>query len=543
MWLSFQPCSCTSVRRLTGLSVAAIWLLLASGCSDSPGSEPVASADSSPLGGAKFGVDSGVVPKDGGVIDAAPVTGPDVAPSSGEFGAVCLDNTDCDSGFCVQGATNKLCSKLCVDSCVVGWTCAQVNQGSSDTSYVCLPAAAFWCAPCGGASQCNHGGTVGNLCVAFGDTGNFCGVACNPAAAKPCPGGGTCQVTKEPSNGSAVYQCLPADGQCACSSLARQSGATTTCLHQNFNGVCKGQRSCGMEGLSACDAAVPAAELCDGQDNNCNGETDEMSVVAQECKNSNAHGSCVGQSKGCVGGKIECDAATPEAESCNDVDDDCDGQTDEGLCDDGDPCTKGTCNPDGSCKQLPTPASPCNDGNACTAKDLCTAGNCVGGQPLVCDDGNDCTTDLCDALVGCTTTPASGPCADDADPCTNDVCSAGVCAHPPGNDGAACADDGKPCTADLCTAGQCTHPAAKAGSACADDGKPCTNDVCDGAFACTHPPKTEACTIAGNCVAAGETKPGVACLGCNPKLSTSQWVQLSGAPCDDGDVCTAKDTC
>ncbi len=528
--------------------VLATWLAVAlCACSDAPAGDPAAAADGGVPGGVHFTSDLGATDASGtsavDVLDDGGVGGPDVVITAGGFGAPCLLNGDCDSGFCVQGPAQKVCSKLCVDSCEAGWTCAQVSQGSSDTSYVCLPEAAFWCSPCTGAAQCNHAGSAGNLCVPFGDTGSFCGVACNPAAAKPCPGGGTCQVTTEPSDGTPVHQCMPADGKCTCSSLARQKGASTACSHKNFNGVCTGQRSCGLQGLSACNAAVPAEEVCDGTDNNCDGQTDEMNVVAQECANNNTFGSCQGQAKGCVDGKVECDAPTPAAESCNGVDDDCDGQTDEGLCDDGDPCTKGTCNPDGSCKQSPAPGAPCDDGSACTASDLCVSGQCVGGKPVTCDDGNVCTTDACDPLTGCTTSPSSGPCADDGDPCTGDVCSAGVCAHPPGNDGQACADDGKPCTMDVCTAGKCTHPAAKAGTPCADDGKPCTQDICDGAFACTHPPKTEVCTIDGNCVAAGQTKPGAVCMGCNPKLSTSQWVQLSGAPCDDGDPCTSKDTC
>ena len=467
----------------------------------------------------------------------------DAVATAGVFGAPCADNTDCDAGFCVQGPSGKVCSKLCVDSCEAGWTCAQVSQGSSDTSYVCLPAAAFACMPCTTSGACNHPGTSGNLCVAMGPLGSFCGLACNPAGATPCAGGATCQAITDPADGGVIYQCLPANGLCTCSSLARQLEASTACAHDNFHGSCKGKRSCTASGLSACDAAVPAAEICDGQDNNCDGQTDEMAIAAQPCQVSNANGTCSGQAKGCVAGKVDCDAATPSAELCNGVDDDCDGATDEGLCDDGDPCTVGQCSGDGGCKQVAAVDAPCDDGNACTGKDVCVAGNCIGGQPPLCDDGNGCTADSCDALVGCVALAAPGPCADDGDPCTSDVCDGGKCAHPAGNAGQPCADDGQPCTADVCAAGACSHPPAKSGTSCPDDGKPCTDDICDGAFACTHPNKSDICTIDGSCVGAGQTKPGSACLGCNPKLSTSQWVQLSGAPCDDGDACTSKDTC
>jgi subtilisin-like proprotein convertase family protein len=46
-----------------------------------------------------------------------------------------------------------------------------------------------------------------------------------------------------------------------------------------------------------------------------------------------------------------------------------------------------------------------------------------------CNDGNPCTSDSCDALLGCVHAPVTGPACDDGDPCTtNDACAAGVCA-------------------------------------------------------------------------------------------------------------------
>jgi streptogramin lyase len=52
---------------------------------------------------------------------------------------------------------------------------------------------------------------------------------------------------------------------------------------------------------------------------------------------------------------------------------------------------------------------------------------------LSCDDGNPCTTDVCDATVGCKhTTLADGTACSDADLCTqSDICQAGVCRGTP----------------------------------------------------------------------------------------------------------------
>lgn len=65
---------------------------------------------------------------------------------------------------------------------------------------------------------------------------------------------------------------------------------------------------------------------------------------------------------------------------------------------------------------------------------------CAGG----CDDGNECTTDVCDPLLGCSALDNTLPCTDDGDTCTTDVCAAGACTHP---DIPACGVDASPCDA------------------------------------------------------------------------------------------------
>ncbi|OWY63863.1 hypothetical protein B7486_50555, partial [cyanobacterium TDX16] len=43
----------------------------------------------------------------------------------------------------------------------------------------------------------------------------------------------------------------------------------------------------------------------------------------------------------------------------------------------------------------------CDDGDACNGAETCVAGTCQPGTPLVCDDGNACTDDTCDPMLGC----------------------------------------------------------------------------------------------------------------------------------------------
>jgi hypothetical protein len=97
-------------------------------------------------------------------------------------------------------------------------------------------------------------------------------------------------------------------------------------------GLCRfGSQTCGAGQWGACGGGITEAEeACDNQDNDCDGETDEE--VTRVC------GSAVGA---CQQGTETCDAGrwlgvcageiVPAAETCNAIDDNCDGQVDEDL--------------------------------------------------------------------------------------------------------------------------------------------------------------------------------------------------------------------
>jgi hypothetical protein len=50
----------------------------------------------------------------------------------------------------------------------------------------------------------------------------------------------------------------------------------------------------------------------------------------------------------------------------------------------------------------------CDDLDVCNGIETCQAGVCVPGGPLVCDDANACTTNVCDPIGGCMYTPSVG---------------------------------------------------------------------------------------------------------------------------------------
>ena len=454
----------------------------------------------------------------------------------------------------MQAADGKVCSQTCVEDCPTGWNCAEKKGVGGDVTYLCLPRFVNLCDPCNDNTACNDPGKSGNTCVSFGAAGSFCGAKCDEITPE-CPGGYSCQAVVDGKTGQASHQCVREAGLCDCSVRAVELALETTCTNQNLYGACKGSRFCTANGLGACAAAIPAAELCNGIDDDCNGKTDDFDASAP-CTKTNEFGGCPGKILACDNGQTVCDAPDAKPELCNGLDDNCDGKTDEGICDDGndctidkcdsaggcihkgtsgiqcsddgDPCTNDICNDDGQCIHKGVAGVVCDDGSICTQTDKCVAGSCIGGNALACDDGDACTTDACDPFTGCTHVAASDAvCTDDGNLCTQDICQGGKCVHPPVAPGAACADDGKLCTADVCENGGCVH-IGKDGGKCDDDGSECTKDICNNGV-CTHIPGAAACEDGNPCTLNDICKSGV-CSG-----GTTN-------PCDDGKPCS-QDSC
>ncbi len=220
-------------------------------------------------------------------------------------------------------------------------------------------------------------------------------------------------------------------------------------------------------------------------------------------------------------------ARSLHGEACDGTDDDCDGVTDEPYATIGQPCSgSGTCYAAGTnvCNDLfigercngaaVASGTSCDDANACTSSDVCNAAGTCSGSAYSCDDGLECTIDVCQGDGTCAFNPLATSCAIDgacwsADavkpgtPCL--ACKPGTSrtAWTPVAESASCSDASACTTGDKCVSGVCLGAAVDCG-----DGDDCSID---------------ACAATTGCYQAG--------------------VNNGGEPCDDGDACTTGSGC
>jgi hypothetical protein len=249
------------------------------------------------------------------------------------------------------------------DDCDPGYVCdvaagmcvVALDGGTPDASLDGGAADDALCQPCVISNDCPD---PGDACLISPSGFTYCARPCGGNNA-PCPDGYDCNEVFDPATGASLgQQCQPSSGECPCT-----PGDIFTNLPCGTDvGECeRGVLTCDSDGDIVCAGGVqPAMETCNGLDDDCDGEPDN-NLMLGTC----GVGVCAAP-ESCVGAMIMCTPATPPVATdtiCNALDDDCDGAIDEDFF--------GTCGT-----------------GACTRTALCAGGVqvCMPGMPVTPTD-------------------------------------------------------------------------------------------------------------------------------------------------------------
>ena len=283
------------------------------------------------------------------------------------------------------------------------------------------------------AEDCKHEVCGNNICESSDGGPEACPQDCD-AYCGDCE----CEAVRDES----VFNCAIDCGYCG-------DGSCSTCALLNENPT-----------TCAVDCCQPSPEACNGVDDDCDGETDEADAIGCRLFYRDDDGDSLGRwddarcqcaAAGAWGASVlgDCDDADLAVglgfeEACNEVDDDCDGVTDEDFdlgtscAPPGGVCVSGMVACDGPDRTA------CGNGPAVRKGTLCGA--------LTCRDGIIQPPSLCDGAGACVPLPlvqCDGYMCDDSGRCDDHCDSDAEC-----RDGYACGADGDcervdtPCEAD-----------------------------------------------------------------------------------------------
>jgi hypothetical protein len=354
-----------------------------------------------------------------------------------------LDN-DCDGNI---DEDNPGAGVAC--STGLGGVCATALTVCQDGQLLCPPITEGRIEVCDGVDNDCDGDIDENNPGGGGSCGTGFLGTCS-AGVRTCVAG---SLVCEPVTVSATEVCDGLDNDCDGTADENNPGGGGDCT-TGANGVCAaGRLVCAAESLQCQSITGPSTDVCDGLDNDCDGDVDEGNPGSGLACPTGQPGICATGVTTCSEGAIACTQTTfPSTEVCNGIDEDCDGAPDNG-------------NPGGG--------ATCGTGRP----GICAAGvtSCEAGA-LLCNQSALPSDDLCDGLdndcdgtidennpgggVACTTGLA-GVCGPGVSACQNGAVACVAIASPTtdicdglDNDCDGDADEGNPGGGFACTTGR-----------------------------------------------------------------------------------------